>query len=242
MSETTTTSNSQDQLNEFVEANDPVILMIATDPTNTPLLLTTSIKFVLKNTVLLNIPKDAVKALSPYLQPGKTFDLEFHKKANDRPVKMGVIIKALNVDAQTGAGGCLVEVPENFKSYFVTFRAHVRVPIKMDVQVICHPNPEKRMREPFQALCVNLSGGGMRLIVPDKSQLDLGDKVTLRFTPPEAEENMRIQAEVVLSRHNNSLANPHIVTAVKFMSLTRSQEDQIVGICFRYQLAQKHLH
>lgn len=233
--------SGQDQLNEFVEPNDPVIVMIPVQPNTDPLVLPTSIKFVLKNTVLLNIPKEAVDALSPYLQPGKSFDLEFHKKANDRPVKMPVNITALNVDAGTGAGGCLVEVPENFKDYFMMYRAHVRVPIKMDVQIICHPHPEKKMRDPFQALCVNLSGGGMRLIVPEKNQLDLNDKVTLRFTPPESDDSMRIQSEVVLSRHNNSLANPHIVTAVKFMNLTRAQEDQIVGICFRYQLSQQHL-
>jgi c-di-GMP-binding flagellar brake protein YcgR len=231
------TDSLQLALTQFIEVNDELtaILRIPADPGRS-IGFKSFVKEVKDNQLLIDVP--TTLDLESLLVPGTLIDIEFLLGISDLPVFRGEVAWY-----QKGSiRGCWIKLPEAFRSHFLKRRRFVRIPVRFGLKIYKYLDETEYVI--IEGESVNLSAGGLRFLSSHRFQK--GDEVLLEFRPDPRYPLFRINGRVVLSQ-TSTFQSPaerknSLITSIRFNQLQRSQEDQLVGLCFRKELEQlKHL-
>jgi c-di-GMP-binding flagellar brake protein YcgR len=222
-------------ITEFVEVGDRLTVSIRTlGDMSRHIGFESYIKHAFENRLLLHVPENL--HLESFLLPETPINIEFQKNTQAMP-RISTTVVSYNNEHR----GCWVIVPPDFKEFFLKRRRHVRIPAKFPLKIVFFQDGQEAV---IPGTCLNMSGGGMRFII--EQSFEVGDRFRLEFQPELNAAPFRLQAEVVLckpSPYRSTTKNlAEMMIAVKFANLLPTQEDQLVGICFRKELEhQRHL-
>jgi len=122
----------------------------------------------------------------------------------------------------------------------VQLRKNVRIPILLDVEYALY-DEKKRPVKFFKTFTRDLSAGGMRLIVP--KVLPTGTLICLRFTLGSGKKSKfyELQGRVSVVYPSEVAEVTVESVGIKFIDLTRHQEDAITGFVFTAMAEQNRL-
>ncbi len=233
-----------------------------------------SIKDYREGRIYLDVPQPLEQRLGPHLLSGMKVGAVYTNSSQQ------IIFYPRIFSARPyGRMGYLLEITDATDYEIIQRRKHARIPAMIQVRVDLfepgllealveeseagnEPASEKRPpMEPiktFMARTVNLSGGGLRLMLPEPLEMETWMQVTIRVTDlligrdprarltggksaTEGRGEIRLKAKVVFFQENTKAAATHDAYAcgVQFMGLTQHEESVIVRECFRRELALK---
>lgn len=229
------TEVSSVSITEFIEVGDRLAVSLELDGiTSRQIGFDSYIKQVFENRILVHIPENL--SMESFLVPDTPVTLEFQKDRESMPVIRTSIVRYSKENQ-----GIWLIVPPDFKDFFLKRRRHVRIPVRFPVKIHYWDNQREIA---VSGISINLSGGGMRFVT--SKGFEPGSRIRVEFQPETRLPPFRLQAEIVMCKpsHYKATRSPHdeMMIAVKFINLLPTQEDQLVGICFRQELEQqRHL-
>src|SRR5690625_3155428 len=128
-----------------------------------------------------------------------------------------------------------LELPKKHMIKKIQRRAFVRVDVIKDVTII----PAEEDAEAVMTSIVNISGGGMCLVVPDNIQIEVDDIFTCQFVIPSPKEKESIEAECQVVRMDKDMERNHEKAFIHFLHINETDRTKIVQFCFRKQLEQR---
>ncbi|MCA9807420.1 MAG: PilZ domain-containing protein [Cyanobacteria bacterium HKST-UBA06] len=213
---------------DFVEIDDPIRLYVPQTVAGPPMTFDCKVKYVLKSTVLLQFPIEQADLAQSVVTAGMELESEFLKRGNEHALRMPTTVKAFKREKNTASA--LVEIPFDFKEYFR--RRHVRIPARFPVRVTFFYQGEQKN---LQGQSINMSGGGMRLTVYNHV-FAIRDQITLSFQPDtKQDKKFTLPARVVFSRQDKDKKDECVI-AVEYIDIPQGVEDQLVGICFQFDV------
>lgn len=116
-------------------------------------------------------------------------------------------------------------------------RNFVRVPLMIDVfcALICEDknicNVNDNQVEFFNAYSIDISGGGMKVVLDSnlRDKVDYGD--ILMVTIPQQDDNLTVKGRIM--RINNDKKNPKIICGLSFIDLDKNTRERIIGLVFK---------
>lgn len=124
-----------------------------------------------------------------------------------------------------------LQLPNEDQIQRIQRRQYVRVETAADVAI--HSIENKSM--PFSTVTLDLSGGGLSIIVPNGSRLSDGDKLSIHLVLPMQSGEyhyLELQGEVVRFIEKESAAN---IASIKFIELSEQDIQIIIRYCFEKQ-------
>ncbi|WP_249871884.1 flagellar brake protein [Oceanobacillus saliphilus] len=124
-----------------------------------------------------------------------------------------------------------ITIPDNKNMKRIQRREYVRIETSLDIAVHSVDN----QFHPFATVTFDISGGGLAVIVPTSTQLEIGQKTDIWLPLPMQNQEYHYvygQTEIVLIRELNTRMN---MVSLKFISISNSDRQKIVRFCFEKQ-------
>ncbi|MEN2766162.1 flagellar brake protein [Ornithinibacillus xuwenensis] len=189
-----------------------------------------------KENLYIDYPVNMKTKRTTIFQVGTKLDAEFFGN-NQSVYRFKTVIK----ERRRGKIPTLaLEIPDEEKIERIQRRQYVRVDTAIDIAI----HSEENKFTPFTTVSVDLSGGGLSIVVPRGVQLAENTKIRLYLVLPMQSgdyQYLHIAGEVVRIIESKNAAT---TASIKLLSLSKLEQQGIIRYCFEKQreARQKELH
>lgn len=120
-----------------------------------------------------------------------------------------------------------IPIPENTKIIRIQRRAFVRIESSVDVAI--HSLNESFL--PFTSVTKDISGGGLSVIVQNRDDIRIGDRVKVYMALPTLSGEyfyIIVEAEIVFIKSHNNIHS----ASLKFLNISKQDQQHIIQYCF----------
>ncbi|WP_042145706.1 flagellar brake protein [Paucisalibacillus sp. EB02] len=128
-----------------------------------------------------------------------------------------------------------LQLPNEDQIERIQRRQYVRVETAVDVAIHSNENSNEQKIKPFSTVTLDLSGGGLSIVVPKGFRLTDGDKLSIYLVLPMHSGHyhyLELYGEVVRFMEKESAAT---IASIKFLELNEQDKQFIIRYCFEKQ-------
>lgn len=124
-----------------------------------------------------------------------------------------------------------LELPDESEFINIQRRSFIRVEAQLKVKVL---SPENKFPA-FDTYSVDISAGGLKLILPKNIELEKEESVVCSFILPLSKNDVFLQMKSRVVRVTDKISNQYV--SLEFEEITEQERQLIVQYCFERQLA-----
>lgn len=180
------------------------------------------------DTFLIGPPiKEETNRTEPIIPEDTAFEVQFVAK-NQKVYKFQT--KLIEKKRADGIAMFVLELPDEKDFIYIQRRSFIRVEALLKVKVIS-PNNEFSA---FDTYSVDISAGGLKLILPKNITLEEEQLVICSFILPISENDVYMQLKSRVVRITDRISNRYV--SLQFEDITENERQSIVKYCFERQL------